>query len=126
MLITSIGLDLSTLFAIKINTPCHVLIIDEFLAITSNIINNEISPEKIIIMIICYTIIFFFSLVFNEIIEINCFGLLDNTRRNIMKREKTEDSKMFRGPSVDNNYNGSMAILEMNVIDSLVDNEVYK
>ena len=82
---------------------------------------------KIIIMIICYIIIFFFSLVFNEIIEINCFGLSYNTRRNIIKREKNEDLAMLREPSADiNEENENSNIhLEMNDVNSLVDNEIY-
>ena len=127
------GLELSTLFTIKINTPCHVLIISEFMTIASNIIyikyivDVEDTPKKAIIMIICYIIIIFFSLVFNEILEINCFKLSENTRRNIMEREKSEDLTMLREPSIDINEDNrnSMIHLEMNDVDSLVDNEIY-
>ena len=119
MTIVSCGLDLSSLFTIKNNTPCHALIIGEFMTITTNIIYSE-DITNLIIIIICYAIIFFFSLVFNEIIEINCFGLSDNTRRNIMKREKNDDL-MLREPSVEINENdrNSMISLEMNANDSV-------
>ena len=43
-----------------------------------------------IITIICLIFILFVSLIFYEIIEINCFGLSYNTKRNIMKRERNE------------------------------------
>jgi hypothetical protein len=128
MTIVNFGLDLSTLFTIKNNTPCHALIIGEFMTITANIIYSE-DIDNLIIIIICCAIIFFFSLIFNEIIEINCFGLSDNTRRNIMKREKKDDLIIFREPSADINENdrNSMISLEMNVKDpvSLGSNEIY-
>ena len=43
------------------------------------------------IIIIFLIFIFLLSLVFNEIIEINCFGLSKNIRRNIMNRALSED-----------------------------------
>ena len=43
------------------------------------------------IIIIFLIFIFLLSLVFNEIIEINCFGLSKNTKRNIMNRALRED-----------------------------------
>ena len=123
--------DLSSLFTIKINTPYHAFIIGEFITITSNIIDIKyiaVSTINLIIMIICYIIIFFFSLVFNEIIEINCFGLSYNTRRYIIKREKKEDLTMLGGPSLDLNEGGGGSVihLEMNDIGLLAGNEIYK
>ena len=122
IILFNIGLELSVLFTIKIYTPCHAFIIDEFVEITSDMISFDDSPEKLILMIICYIIVFFFSLVFNEIIEINCFGLSDNTRRNIMKREKSEDLATI---DINEDNRNSLVHLEMNDVDSLVDNEVY-
>ena len=43
-----------------------------------------------IILIICYIFIFLISLIFNEIIEINIYGLSKNTKRNIIKRSENE------------------------------------
>ena len=36
-----------------------------------------------------------FSLIFNEIIEINCFGLSYNTKRNITERAENESEEDF-------------------------------
>ena len=93
LIIAAAGLDLSSLFTIKKNTPCHLFIIGEFMTVFENLfyLTEQLNTTNLIIMIICYIIIFFFSLVFNEIIEINCFGLSANTRKNIMKRAKIEN-----------------------------------
>ena len=39
---------------------------------------------------ICYIIIFFFCLIFNEVLILNFCGLDYNTRKRISEREKTE------------------------------------
>ena len=44
-----------------------------------------------IIVLIFYLLILFLSLIFNEIIEINCCGLEKNTKRNIRYRAEIED-----------------------------------
>ena len=82
-IITQYGLDISSLFTIKNNTPCHLFIVSAFSQIIVYI--DDFSKQKVII-IIFLIFIFLLSLVFNEIIEINCFGLSKNIRRNIMNR----------------------------------------
>ena len=47
-----------------------------------------------IILIICFILILFFSLIFNEIIEINFWGLSDNTKKNIAKRAELDNSNL--------------------------------
>ena len=86
-LITQLGLYLGALFTNKNNTPCHIFIIYIFgqLAYYFNFSENSI------VIIICLVFILFLSLIFNEIIEINCFGLSDNTKRKIIKRGESED-----------------------------------
>ena len=74
----------------KNTTPCHILIlliIGQFApyikALTTDIINS-------IILIIGLFFILFFVLIFNEIIEFNCFGLQKNTKKNIALRAKID------------------------------------
>ena len=87
IIITQFGLNLTMLFIIKNNSPCHVFIMFVFgqIAYYLDFKNDSI------ITIICLIIILFFSLIFNEIIEINIFGLSFNTRKNISKRAIAEE-----------------------------------
>ena len=56
-----------------------------------------LSSWKVYVTIIIYIFFFFIMLVFNEIIELNCFGLQKYTKKNIIRRAKTEYFK-----SIDN------------------------
>ena len=87
VLITQFGLNLYILITNRDNTPCHVFIIFVFgqLAYYINFSGTSI------IVIFCLILILFFSLIFNEIIEINCFGLSINTKRNIRLRANKEN-----------------------------------
>ena len=87
-MIAQFVLDITSLFTIKNNTPCHLFIISVFAQIIVYI--DDFSEQKAII-IIFLIFIFLLSLVFNEIIEINCFGLSKNTKRNIMNRALSEE-----------------------------------
>ena len=86
-LVTQFGIHLSSLITNKNYTPCHIFIIFVFgqLAYYLDFSINSI------ILIICFIFILFFALVFNEIIEINFWGLSYNTKRNIAKRAEKED-----------------------------------
>ena len=86
--ITQFGLCLCTSFANKNNTPCHIFIIYVFGQLAYYI---EFSSNSII-FIIYLLFLLFLSLVFNEIIELNFFGLSNNTKRNIMLRAEKEIS----------------------------------
>ncbi len=84
----------------KYSTPCHILImliIGQFApyikALTKDI-------KSSIILIFGLLIILFFTLVFNEILEIKCFGLYKNTKRNIALR--AEDDRLSVD-KIDNN-----------------------
>jgi len=96
MMITQFGLYICSLFTSKNNTPCHVFIIYIFgqLAYYTDFSTNSI------IFIICLIFILFISLIFNEIIEIKCFGLEENTRNNIAKRAKIEELKIQENSSL--------------------------
>ena len=74
--------------------PCHIIIIIIIGQLGYHIIdflNNTITLkyEKIII-IIGHCLILLITLIFNEIIEINCCGLEKNTKRNIILRSKKD------------------------------------
>ena len=99
MMITQFGLYICSLFTSKNNTPCHVFIIYIFgqLAYYTDFSTNSI------IFIICLIFILFISLIFNEIIEIKCFGLEENTRNNIAKRAKIEELNIQENSSLYSN-----------------------
>ena len=86
LMITQLGLYLCKLMINKANTPCHVFIIFVFGQLAYYV---DFSKNSILFLLL----ILFMSLIFNEIIEINCFGLAKNTKKNIMKRARmdTED-----------------------------------
>ena len=90
-MIIQLGFYLSLMFTNKHNTPCHLFIIFTFGELVNNI-NLSIAS---LITIICFIFIMFISLVFNEIIEINCCGLELNTKRNIIKRALDEEFNMI-------------------------------
>ena len=85
-IITQLGLSLSIFFTNKNNTPCHIFIIYVFGNFAFYI---DISTNSIVKMI-CLIFILFMSLIFCEIIELNCFGLSQNTKNNIIERAGSE------------------------------------
>ena len=85
-MITQLGLYLCLVMTNKNYTPCHLFMIFVF---GQSAYYIDFSGTSIII-IICLIFILFFSLIFNEIIEINFWGLSDNTKKNIRKRAETE------------------------------------
>ena len=89
VMIVQLVFYLCALFTNKIHTPCHIFILYAFGQFAYYIHFTLLS----IIIIICHIFIFFISLIFNEIIEINCWRLSENTKRNIMRRASNE--KLF-------------------------------
>ena len=91
--------NLFFLITIKNTTSCHfliILIIGELEPHFQNLFkdNNNNFINKIII-IIALLFILFMTLVFNEVFEFNCFGLEKNTKKNIIKRVKIEENKLY-------------------------------
>ena len=111
LMITQILLYLCTLITNRNYTPCHIFIIFVFgqLGIYINL------SGKSIILIICLIFILFFSLIFNEIIEINVFWLLDNTKRKIILRAESEDKDLDKKETMD-----------VIAIDEEIEMEVFK
>ena len=83
-----LGLYLSVLFTNKNNSPCHIFIIVYIFGQFGTYFDLS---TKSIILIICFVFILFWTLVFNELIEINYCGLEKNTKRNIMIRADSEE-----------------------------------
>ena len=111
LLVTQLGLYLCTLITNKNFTPCHVFTIVVFGQLANYMDFSAVS----IILIICYIFIFFISLIFNEIIEINVWGLSDNTKRNITKRAESENQTIEK--------NNTMSSIEELNRDTLIELE---
>ena len=86
VMVTQLGLYICILMTNKNYTPCHIFIIIVFGQFGQY---ANFSGETIVV-IICLIVMLFFALIFNEIIEINIFGLSNNTKKNIENRAKTE------------------------------------
>ena len=97
IIISQFFVNLSLLFTIKNNSPCHAFI----MYVIAHFAFFNFSKDSIIV-IICLIFILLFSLIFNEIIEINFCGLSFNTRRNITIRAK-RDRFAFENYATDEN-----------------------
>ena len=78
------------LVVIKNTTTCHILIIlviAQFAPYIKGLTDTN-KTQNYIILSTSFLIIFFFSLIFNEIIEIKCLGIHKNTKKNIALRAK--------------------------------------
>ena len=87
LMATQLGLYICCFIIDKNNSPCHIFIVFIFGQLAYYFKNIT---KSLIVVIISLIIILFFSLVFNEIIELNFCGLSRNTRRNLVNRAKTE------------------------------------
>ena len=92
-------LNIFILIINKNSTPCHILImliIGQFAPYIKALTNDV---KNSIILIIGLLIILFFTLIFNEIIEIKCLELNKNKKKNIALR--AEDDR-FSVDKIDN------------------------
>ena len=87
LMATQLGLYICCFLIDKSFTPCHIFIVFIFGQLVYYLKDIE---HSFIVIIICLIIILFFSLVFNEIIELNFCGLSRNTKRNINYRAESE------------------------------------
>ena len=113
VIITQLGINLTTLFTAKNNSPCHIFIIFVFGQIACYI-KMAVSDVIIIILLI---IILFLSLIFNEIIEINVCGLSHNTKRNIVDRAIKECEQKSEISDEDRENNDNLIELKDNEAD---------
>ena len=111
LMVTNLGIFLCCLIIVKNNTPCHIFIM--FIIGQTAYFTQEIG-DYIIVVIIGLIIMLFFSLVFNEIIELNFCGLSRNTKKNINYRAKNE--------IIESNLIKSLTIEEDNDINPLKEN----
>ena len=116
---TQLGINVTTLFTTKNNSPCHVFIVF-VLGQLAYYVDFEVID---IAIIICLIIILFISLIFNEIIEINLFGLSYNTKRNIMKR--AEDDTLAKNDKNEDNYDDDY-LVEIKILSSNEDENSVK
>ena len=88
---TQLGLYTSLFFVDKNESPCHIFIVFVFGQFGYIFINITKKGGGILaVIIISLILILFFSLVFNEIIELRFLGLAYNTKRNITERGEIE------------------------------------
>ena len=69
------------------------------------IYKNRNGTLEIILNIIGYTIVLFFSLVYNEIIICNCFGLNRKTKKYLERKQREEFSSIIDNDNDDDNDN---------------------
>jgi len=87
---TQLGLYSTIMLVDKNDSPCHIFIIFTFGQFGYYFYQNIKDVGKLIGIIICLIFMLFFSLVFNEIIELRFLGLAYNTKRNITQRAELE------------------------------------
>ena len=88
--ITQFGLFICIFYTNKKNTPCHIFIIYVFGKLAYHL---DFSRNSIMIIIV-QLFILILLLIFNEIIEINCFGLSKYTKKNIINRAEKEEKEI--------------------------------
>ena len=88
--ITQFGLFICIFYTNKKNTPCHIFIIYVFGKLAYYL---DFSRNSIMIIIV-QLFILILLLIFNEIIEINCFGLSKYTKKNIISRAEKEEKEI--------------------------------
>ena len=95
--------NLSVVLTIRYFSPTHILII-LVIGKTEPFIQNIINKTNILdntISLLILIVIFFVLLVFNEVIELNCFKLQKNTVKNIQKRAINESIQEMDNKSDD-------------------------
>ena len=89
--------NLCIFFTINYNSTCHFLIIIILSYLSRYFIKLIDGDEHSILIIVILSFILFMTLIFNEIIELNCCGLSKNTKKNISIRAKIEKHMIANG-----------------------------
>ena len=121
VMITQLGMDICITITDKNESPCHIFIIFVFGQLAYYFFNLN---EYLVIVIICLILMLFFTLVFNEIIEINLWGFSLNTKRNIINRAQSDGDETFIVKSETFEENNEKDDNAENLIE-LKNNEVY-
>ena len=115
-----IFLFIYNIFALIINkntTPSHILIMIIIANFSPYIKDSKKSTGFLIIVIIGLIIMLFFFFIFNEIIEIRCFGLDKNTKKNITIRaelERLSVKKVIDENDIDANSDEDNSVKDIN------------
>ena len=124
VLITQFGLNLFLFMTNKDYSPCHICIIFIFGQLAYYFV--EFSPIKIVV-IFCLILILFFSLIFNEIILLNFWGLSYNTKGNIMKRAENDNEAITNVNTFDSFDSSIISLKDKdNKSSELSDSAVYE
>ena len=116
VIFTQLGINLTTLFTTKNNSPCHNFIIFVFGQIAYYIPIEKFENIHKIVIILLIIIILFLSLIFNKIIEINIFGLSYNTKRNIVDRAIKESEQKSEISDEDRENDDNLIELKYNEV----------
>ena len=109
---TQLGVYATVLLVDKTNSPCHIFIVFTFGQFGYYFYEGVDSGGKLAGIIICLILMLFFSLVFNEIIELRFLGLAYNTKRNIAERAELEVvGSMVRNSDADDKSEESIEML---------------
>ena len=123
VLITQFGLNLFLFMTNKDYSPCHICIIFIFGQLAYYFV--EFSPIKIVV-IFCLILILFFSLIFNEIILLNFWGLSYNTKGNIMKRAENDNEAITNVNTFDSFDSNIISLKDKDKSSELSDSAVYE
>ena len=107
---TQLGLYITLFFIDRNDSPCLIFIVFVFGQFGYYFYNFEINGTTSVV-IVCLVLIFFFSLVFNEIIELRCYKLAHNTKKNITKRAESEVGNAL---DINNEIERTNTIIELN------------
>ena len=121
VIFTQVGINLTSLFITKYESPCHVFIIFVFGQFASY---TKFSVTLLVVYILLIFILLL-SLIFNEIIELNFCGLSFNVKRNIVKRARTEEDIALNDIVNDDNLDKEEELNEQYFSTNGLDHHIY-
>ena len=121
VIFTQVGINLTSLFITKYESPCHVFIIFVFGQFASY---TKFSVTLLVVYILLIFILLL-SLIFNEIIELNFCGLSFNVKRNIVKRARAEEDIALNDIVNDDNLDKEEELNEQYFSTNGLDHHIY-
>ena len=107
LMATQLGLYTTLFFVDKNDSPCHIFIVFVF-GQFAYYFQGFKWKEKTVLVIVFLILMLFFSLVFNEIIELKFCGLSFNTKKNIICRAENEVENTLAADIESNNGNNEV------------------
>ena len=107
LMATQLGLYTTLFFVDKNDSPCHIFIVFVF-GQFAYYFQGFKWTEKTVLVIVFLILMLFFSLVFNEIIELKFCGLSFNTKKNIICRAENEVENTLAADIESNNGNNEV------------------